>query len=44
MDNFSTQDSLARYAIGDLNMDGSIDEQDLAILVSKRNHQAEWYQ
>ncbi|NQV35337.1 MAG: S8 family serine peptidase [Phycisphaeraceae bacterium] len=44
MNNFSTMDSPARYAIGDVNTDGAIDEKDLAILVSNGNKQADWYQ
>jgi hypothetical protein len=44
MNNFSTMDPPTRYAIGDVNTDGSIDEKDLAILVANGNKQADWYQ
>jgi hypothetical protein len=41
--NFSSLGSPTRYAIGDVNTDGAIDEKDLALLVAYNNEQAEWY-
>ncbi len=42
--NFSVLGSPARYSIGDVNTDGSIDAKDLAMLMENSNKQAEWYQ
>ena len=43
MNNFSTLGSLTRYAIGDVNGNGTIDDEDLAKLMSS-HRQAEWYE
>lgn len=44
MKNFSDSASPARYAIGDVNGNGIIDEKDLAKLSDNSHRRAEWYQ